>query len=694
MEDQTPTPHDEPPDNAPAGSLAAAGDSWQVPLPPRRTRRRLIQLLAVTLALLAILAVRQLYVRWRSENNGLVEQIAAARKAAEEKFERREERWLESAPADLLTDLAVYLTFEPNTIQRLPRTTIVEDLSGQGYHAVLHGAEVTEQGRTGAGVVLDGEDSYVKIPTVEQAWFQSGDQVTVSMWVYETRYHRLCYPFHSGNPERGISSGMTLLRNASERTYKFSVPEEQVSVSSQECGALEWHHVVGVWTGHEAEIYVDGKRTSSKPRPPRLVFPPDDLPCGVRVGQGFEGTIDEVLIFRRRLFPEEVASLYQMGIEGKRPAPPEPSPSLAPFLAAVDARRAAEADEFDQMLQERLKAIAEAEAKAERGDEGSAHKRTEHETIRAYEITSDGKTLVSGYLCGCLQQQRISMARGTVRAGRGQPEGYHLEGLAVAPVGPCVACYGETGLVCLWDTAQGEPVAYMRTTLKAVHAAAYTLDGKSLLVGGEPAEGDSESSPLGLWNPDTGEKIRGFPMPGPAVLALALSPDGTRVAAWALGDRQFYVFDVASGELICSFPGGPAEVSCMDFLPDGKRFLTGDRDGALRLWDAETGKLLHEFRGHLARVNCVDVSDDGEFALSGSDDGSARVWDLRRGRVVDVYTLATRDDPASVGSVQYVVFLTGCRDFWAGFSCGEVHPFSLPDVLDGPESVPANPAKP
>ena len=73
------------------------------------------------------------------------------------------------------------------------------------------------------------------------------------------------------------------------------------------------------------------------------------------------------------------------------------------------------------------------------------------------------------------------------------------------------------------------------------------------------------------------------------------------------------------------------------FSSDGKRVLTGDSDGGVRLWDAETGRCLLELRGHRRAVFCVVWSNDQRRALSSSDDGNLRLWDLKTGDCIRIF---------------------------------------------------------
>ncbi len=87
------------------------------------------------------------------------------------------------------------------------------------------------------------------------------------------------------------------------------------------------------------------------------------------------------------------------------------------------------------------------------------------------------------------------------------------------------------------------------------------------------------------------------------------------------------------------FDGHYLWVSSALFTPDGRRVLTGDSAGQLRLWDIETGNLLRQWEGHprgivknrkgeYADIVNVGITSDGRRALSASDDRTVRIWDL------------------------------------------------------------------
>lgn len=59
---------------------------------------------------------------------------------------------------------------------------------------------------------------------------------------------------------------------------------------------------------------------------------------------------------------------------------------------------------------------------------------------------------------------------------------------------------------------------------------------------------------------------------------------------------------------------------------DGRRALSCDNGGRVRLWEAASGKCLRLWRGHTDKVLSVVFALDGRFALSGGTDTTVRLW--------------------------------------------------------------------
>ncbi|KAG1791051.1 WD40-repeat-containing domain protein [Suillus plorans] len=68
------------------------------------------------------------------------------------------------------------------------------------------------------------------------------------------------------------------------------------------------------------------------------------------------------------------------------------------------------------------------------------------------------------------------------------------------------------------------------------------------------------------------------------------------------------------------------KVYCIALSPDGKKVVSGSKDGIVKLWDIDTCKIITRWMGHKETVVSVCWSRDGQRVLSGSGDGIARQW--------------------------------------------------------------------
>lgn len=70
------------------------------------------------------------------------------------------------------------------------------------------------------------------------------------------------------------------------------------------------------------------------------------------------------------------------------------------------------------------------------------------------------------------------------------------------------------------------------------------------------------------------------------------------------------------------------------FLPDGKRLLTVDVEGGLRLWDANTAEAVGPTWGHRKPINHLAFNADGQQLVTASADGTASVWEASTGHEI------------------------------------------------------------
>ena len=58
-------------------------------------------------------------------------------------------------------------------------------------------------------------------------------------------------------------------------------------------------------------------------------------------------------------------------------------------------------------------------------------------------------------------------------------------------------------------------------------------------------------------------------------------------------------------------------------------FVSGLRDGSVKMFDTRTFKLINEFKAHKVKLNSVKISRSDNYLLSSGRDSVARLWDIR-----------------------------------------------------------------
>ncbi|HLY24797.1 MAG TPA: WD40 repeat domain-containing protein [Aggregatilineales bacterium] len=114
--------------------------------------------------------------------------------------------------------------------------------------------------------------------------------------------------------------------------------------------------------------------------------------------------------------------------------------------------------------------------------------------------------------------------------------------------------------------------------------------------------------------------------------AVAITKDGTLVAAVNTSDNSIDVFDLQAGKVIATLPPQPAVNNAPDpgiyglaFSLDGSLIASGSHDKTLRLWDVKAGKVVATLTGHDG-VDAIIFSPDGSRMASANLDGTLQVW--------------------------------------------------------------------
>jgi WD40 repeat protein len=130
------------------------------------------------------------------------------------------------------------------------------------------------------------------------------------------------------------------------------------------------------------------------------------------------------------------------------------------------------------------------------------------------------------------------------------------------------------------------------------------------------------------WNTETGELAQTFVGGSLQATHVAVSPDGTKIAACA-PDYSVRVWAMDSAETLAVIDKLDSEALCVGFTADARQVVAGDRDGRLSLYDAASGKQLAQVSAHRGPVHDLACSTRGVCA-SGGEDAAVRLWTLPR----------------------------------------------------------------
>ncbi len=253
--------------------------------------------------------------------------------------------------------------------------------------------------------------------------------------------------------------------------------------------------------------------------------------------------------------------------------------------------------------------------------------------------------------------------------------------LAYSPDGRHLVTIDQDGLVCVWRTTVGRPIATVLQVDANPRAVAYSGSAQVLAIGRddgvvelvgpgervdllrgpeEVVEGlafapnghllatGTDGGTLQVW--ETATRRLAFPErvehEGP-IHAVAFRED-SRLLASAGADGRILVRDPATGERLRDLRGGGIILG-LAFDRTGQLVSAGG-DGLVHVWDPERGRRVRSWRSHESVVRALAISPDGRLlATAGSDpDRAVRIWDSR-GRLMvtiameetqEVFTLA------------------------------------------------------
>ncbi len=168
------------------------------------------------------------------------------------------------------------------------------------------------KGRIGGALKFDGRSDYIRIK--HDPVFDIRNAVTIAAWVKSSRLNKTFATV--------IAKGdgtWRIARDGDRDTLQFAANKDGalwVVCGNTRITDDKWHHIVGVFDGAEASLYVDGELDNQVRATTPFNTDAFDVCIGEnaeRTGRCWRGLIDDVLILDYALNASEVESLYARG---------------------------------------------------------------------------------------------------------------------------------------------------------------------------------------------------------------------------------------------------------------------------------------------------------------------------------------------------------------------------------------------
>eukprot|EP01138_Halocafeteria_seosinensis_P005696 gb/GECG01005823.1/.p1 GENE.gb/GECG01005823.1/~~gb/GECG01005823.1/.p1 ORF type:complete len:606 (+),score=102.22 gb/GECG01005823.1/:1-1818(+) len=126
------------------------------------------------------------------------------------------------------------------------------------------------------------------------------------------------------------------------------------------------------------------------------------------------------------------------------------------------------------------------------------------------------------------------------------------------------------------------------------------------------------------------------------------------VLATGSDDMVWKIWSIPDGELIMSGDGHQDWIADVAFHPRGTHLASSAGDGVVKLWDFVSASSVATFSDHTQAAWGVDFHHSGDFLVSSSMDHTARLWDLNSTKC----KLTLRGHVDSVNSVKFQPYST------------------------------------
>jgi WD40 repeat protein/predicted Ser/Thr protein kinase len=285
-------------------------------------------------------------------------------------------------------------------------------------------------------------------------------------------------------------------------------------------------------------------------------------------------------------------------------------------------------------------------------------------SVNALAISPDGYTLASASDNKLVKLWDLNTQKVLASLpGHSQP----VKSVIFSPDGQILATASDDKTIKLWEVETLKEICTLLGHSHAVKSVAFSPDGQMLASG-------SWDKTIKLWDANTGTEICTITGHQLQVNSVAFSPQGQLLAS-ASYDRTIRLWQIPALEsfqrkfenrpcysLLGILSGHAWAVLTVAFSPDGQILATGSDDNTIKLWEVNTGQLICTLVGHSWSVVAVAFTADGKTLLSASCDKTVKLW--RVSTAEEIVTLSGHIDSVSAVAVSKVTQLiaSGSRD--------------------------------
>ena len=197
-----------------------------------------------------------------------------------------------------------------------------------------------------------------------------------------------------------------------------------------------------------------------------------------------------------------------------------------------------------------------------------------------------------------------------------------------SPDGKKIASGGSDDYsIIIWDTETGKKLQTLKGHTIFVTSVSFSPDGKKIASG-------SWDNSIKIWDAETGKELQTLKGHTSFINNISFSPDGKKIASGS-NDKVIKIWDAVTGKQLQTLTGHTTNVNSVSFSPDGKRLLStsGESDiknkesTHLKMWDLSTGvELVGLFNKQKGFITTATFSPDGKKIVSTDKDGEIKIW--------------------------------------------------------------------